>query len=198
MERPSTGIVITQQALTSQLKALSVRIAIVVPNAALAYLSRLAFGAGNHRVFYGDIAGAVQWLTGDSGSPPSDPAPGGSLWVEEVGNFILARIRGMPSEALVHECQSRLLTLLKATDCRRVLYDALEMSRPPVEIAVTQQVLTSELQSYSVRLAVVVPTTALAYLSRLAFGRGEHRVFYADMQAAVEWLSRGPGSPAVN
>ena len=39
------------------------RRAIVVPNTRLAYLARLAFGEGDYRVFYSDIAAAVVWLS---------------------------------------------------------------------------------------------------------------------------------------
>lgn len=55
-------VVLTQQSLTEALKQPSVRLAIVVPNSALAYLARLAFGEANHRVFYSDVAGAILWL----------------------------------------------------------------------------------------------------------------------------------------
>jgi hypothetical protein len=39
-----------------------------------------------------------------------------------------------------------------------------------------------------VKIAIVVPNTAIAYLARLAFGEANHRVFYNDMSAAVLWL----------
>lgn len=38
------------------------RRAIVVPNSRLAFLARLAFGDGDYRVFYDDLAAAVRWL----------------------------------------------------------------------------------------------------------------------------------------
>ena len=41
------------------------RRAIVVPTAKLAYLARLAFGEGDYRVFYNDIAAALKWLTAE-------------------------------------------------------------------------------------------------------------------------------------
>jgi hypothetical protein len=37
----------------------------VVPTAKLAYLARLAFGEGDYRVFYNDIAAALKWLTAE-------------------------------------------------------------------------------------------------------------------------------------
>ena len=112
----------------------------------------------------------------------------GNLWVELVGKIIIARIRGVPTEALIHECQQRLVLLLKDTDCRRVMYDALEMDSPPVDVAWAQQSLTAAIDEPAMRIAIVVSNTRVAYLSRLAFGHANHRVFYNDIPAAVRWL----------
>lgn len=117
----------------------------------------------------------------------------GHLWVELVGDVIVARVRGMPTVELIQACQGRVLSLLQDTGCRRVLYDALEMERPPVDIAVVQQGLTSNLKAHSARIALVVPNTALAYLARLAFGESDHRVFYNDIAGAFAWLAQGQG-----
>lgn len=111
-----------------------------------------------------------------------------NLWVELVGSFIIARVRGTPSEELITECQERVDALLQATSCRRILYDALEMSHPSVDVTLLQQKLSEQFAGLSVRLAIVVPDTRTAYLGRIAFGDSEHRVFYNDMGAAVTWL----------
>ena len=50
------------QALTAALKNARVKIAIVVPNTAIAYLARLAFADANHRIFYSDLSAAALWL----------------------------------------------------------------------------------------------------------------------------------------
>jgi hypothetical protein len=34
----------------------------------------------------------------------------------------------------------------------------------------------------------VVPNTRVAFLTRLAFGEGDYRVFYNDISAAIRWL----------
>src|SRR5689334_3178422 len=94
----------------------------------------------------------------------------GSSWVELVGNVVVARVRGAPDGPLVRACHERVIELVKATGCRRIMYDALEMARPPVEVALTQQELTPELHKLSLRIALVVPNTGIAYLGRLAFG----------------------------
>ena len=111
------------------------------------------------------------------------------LWVEPVGGIILARIRGVATAALIQECHQRIGVLQRDTGCKQVMYDALELERPPIEIVLTQQGLTDALKQADVKVAIVVPNTGIAYLARLAFGEANHRVFYNDIAAAVSWLS---------
>jgi len=113
-----------------------------------------------------------------------------NVWVELVGDVIVARVRGAPNVKVIHECQERVLALLKDTGCRCVLYDALEMDRPSTEVTLAQQEFTPQLLAFSAQIALVVPNTTLAYLARLAFGESNHRVFYNDMAAAFAWLSK--------
>lgn len=63
MHPPHVDVPWSQRALDEKLGDLQLRRAIVVPTAKLAYLARLAFGDGDYRVFYNDIAAAVKWLT---------------------------------------------------------------------------------------------------------------------------------------
>lgn len=109
-------------------------------------------------------------------------------WVELVGDIIIARIRGVPTEDLVRDCQQRVLALLRDTHYRKILYDALELDSPSVDITLLQQNLSEELHRLGAKIALVAPNTRVAYLSRLAFGSGNHRVFYNDMSAAIRWL----------
>jgi len=60
---PPVDVPWSQRELDAQLGELHLRRAIVVPNARLAFLARLAFGEGDYRVFYNEIAAAVRWLT---------------------------------------------------------------------------------------------------------------------------------------
>jgi hypothetical protein len=60
---PPVDVPWSQRALDESLDGLHLRRAIVVPTAKLAYLARLAFGEGDYRVFYNDIAAALKWLT---------------------------------------------------------------------------------------------------------------------------------------
>lgn len=114
------------------------------------------------------------------------------LWVEPVGDLILARVRGLPSESLLRECQVRVLQIAMNRgfgQLHRVLYDALEMTAPSREIPLVQQQLNKDLGALRFRRAIVVPNTVLADLASLAFGEGNHRVFHNDMTAALSWLS---------
>ena len=112
------------------------------------------------------------------------------LWVEPVGEIIVVRVRGVPNEALLRECQERVLLLLRETGCHRILYDALELVAPPVQVALFQEKLDqSTMEAKKLRRAIVVPNTKLAYLARLAFGEGDYRVFYNDIATAIKWLT---------
>lgn len=90
----------------------------------------------------------------------------------------------------MQSAQEQVLLLLSETDRARVLYDALEMAAPPVELVVSQQEKSDQLYQRGVRIAILTPNTRIAYLARLAFGRGEYRVFYNDLSEAVAWLTR--------
>lgn len=115
----------------------------------------------------------------------------GQLWIEPVGGVLIARMRGVPDEEMLRECQSRILELVKDTRQGLILHDCLEMETPQVEVPVSQWKLDQDIGSIHLKRAVVVPNTKLAYLARLAFGEGDVRVFYNDMAAALAWLTSG-------
>jgi hypothetical protein len=62
------------------------------------------------------------------------------------------------------------------------------MLPPPVDVPLIQQELDGRVTDVHLRRAIVVPNSRLAYLSRLAFGEGDYRVFYNDMVDAIRWL----------
>jgi hypothetical protein len=111
------------------------------------------------------------------------------VWVELVGELVVARVRGEPTEAVLRECQDKVLFLVRDAGRGKVLYDTLEMDAPPVDVPWSQRALDENLGGIKLRRAIVVPNSKLAYLARLAFGEGDYRVFYNDMIAAVKWLS---------
>jgi|SRR5581483_3235203 len=116
------------------------------------------------------------------------------LWVELVGDLVIARIRGEPTVALLQECQRQVLFLARDAGRAKVLYDALEMTPPPVDVPWSQRELDQQLDGVQLRRAIVVPNSKLAYLARLAFGEGDYRVFYNDIVEAVQWLSETASS----
>jgi hypothetical protein len=115
----------------------------------------------------------------------------GSFWVELVSDVIVARVRGQPTPEIIKSCQDAVLMLLRDTTRTKILYDTLEMLDPSADLALMQRSLdASQLPpDRRLRRAIVVPNSRLAYLSRLAFGDGEHRVFYNDLVGALEWLN---------
>lgn len=116
----------------------------------------------------------------------------GELWVERVGELIIARVRGEPTADLLRQCQAQVLRLVQETGQGKVLYDTLEMVPPPVDVPWVQRELDEGLGAVHLRRAIVVPNSRLAFLARLAFGEGDYRVFYNDIVAAVQWLSEDP------
>ncbi len=118
----------------------------------------------------------------------------GQAWVELVGDLVVARVRGEPTEELLRETQDQVLFLVRDAGRGRVLYDTLEMEAPHVDVPWSQRALDEKLGTIKLRRAIVVPNSRLAYLARLAFGEGEYRVFYNDFIAAMRWLSEDTAS----
>jgi hypothetical protein len=116
----------------------------------------------------------------------------GALWVELSGELIIARLRGEPTVELLAECQQQVIQLARDAGRALVLYDVLEMHPPHVDVPWAQRELDEKLGGLKLRRAIVVPTSKLAYLARLAFGEGDYRVFYNDIAAAVRWLTDAP------
>ena len=113
----------------------------------------------------------------------------GQAWVELVGDLVMARVRGEPTEELLRETQDQVLFLVRDAGRGKVLYDTLEMEAPHVDVPWSQRALDEKLGAIKLRRAIVVPNSRLAYLARLAFGEGEYRVFYNDFISAMRWLS---------
>jgi hypothetical protein len=117
------------------------------------------------------------------------------IWVEPVGSVILARLRGKPTAELLRECEARVMDLARDTRQVRVLYDALELEAPEMDLVLLQKQLHSDRQDSLgaglLRTGILVANTRIAYLARIAFGHaGEasYRVFYNDLSGALKWL----------
>lgn len=113
-------------------------------------------------------------------------------WVEVSGSIIIARMRGEVTLVEIDSVKQQITQLVADTDIRRVLYDGLEMEPPTVELTLAQQAVAAEFHSQGVRIAILAPNTRIAYLARIAFGAGDHRVFYHDLAAATAWLTSDP------
>ena len=66
------------------------------------------------------------------------------LWVEPVGDIVLARMRGRCDVETIKEIHQRVFELVKDTHQVKVLYDGLEMEDPTVDMAVLQQKMDAE------------------------------------------------------
>lgn len=182
---PEADLVLMQRGLDDQLRGLHLRRAFVVPDAHMAYMARLAFGEGDYRVFYDDLEQAMAWLRA---VPAGSGSPAGEASVETQGDVVVARIRGTPDAAMLASVQRQAIEQARAAATRRVLYDARLLTPPDTELVLMQRALDDQLAALGLRRAIVVPNTRIAYLSRLAFGEGEARVFYDDVEAALRWL----------
>ncbi len=104
----------------------------------------------------------------------------GQVWIELVGELVIARVRGEPTEQLLRDAQERVLFLVRDAERGKVLYDTLEMEPPPVDVPWVQRALDEKLGPIKLKRAIVVPNSRLAFLARIAFGEGDYRVFYNE------------------
>jgi hypothetical protein len=113
------------------------------------------------------------------------------LDVRVSDDLLVVEVQGEMNEAVLRECQQRVLELAHETGLRRVLYDARAMIAPEADLALMQQKLDDQLGGMKLRRAILVPGTRIAYLARIAFFEGENQVFYDDIDAARAWLREG-------
>jgi hypothetical protein len=109
--------------------------------------------------------------------------------VELSGEIVVARVRGEVTEEALGRLHEQVLLLLRGAAHRNVLYDALEMCPPTIDMTLLQQRMSEAVHLKQGRVAILVSSTRIAYLARIAFGQREHRVFYDDLGAAMAWLN---------
>ncbi len=105
---------------------------------------------------------------------------------------ICASVTGVITEQLILERHARVLSLIRESGCKAVLYNVLDLEPPSLDLVELQHKLNMEFQKMEVKLAVVVPGSRLAYLARLAFGDLSYRVFYESVNDALQWLAYSP------
>ena len=66
------------------------------------------------------------------------------ICVEPVGSVIVARLRGLPTAEMLRECEQRVLELARDTQHVRVLYDALELEAPEMDLVLLQKQLDTD------------------------------------------------------
>ena len=114
--------------------------------------------------------------------------------VIRMGNLIHAKYRGAMTMALVQEGEQKIEALIDTTVSPRVLYDTLEMDPPTMDLALEMKRFDGRIRAKVVRSATVVRDAMTAFLSKIAFALSrEHKVFYDDMQKAVQWLNEADG-----
>ena len=107
---------------------------------------------------------------------------------EAVGSLVVVRLIRPMSERVLEECQLCMLETLQQTGSKAVLYDLREMQPTSVNVMLYQRILNEHVRHLELRRAIVVPNTLIAHLARLAFGVGDYKLFYDDVDAAKRFL----------
>lgn len=109
--------------------------------------------------------------------------------VVRTGNLIHAKYRGTMTMDLVREGERKIEALIEVAGNARVLYDTLDMDPPSMDLALEMKAFDGRIRNRVVRSATVVRDAMTAFLSKVAFALSRnHKVFYDDLQRAVEWL----------
>ena len=107
---------------------------------------------------------------------------------EAVGSLVVVRLTRPESERVLEECQLCVLETMQQTGSKAVLYDLREMQAAPVNVLLYQRIFNEHVRHLDLRRAIVVPNTQLAHLARLAFGVGDYKLFYDDLDGAKRFL----------
>jgi len=107
---------------------------------------------------------------------------------EALGSLVVVRLTEAITERVLEECQLCMLETLQRTGSKAVLYDLTELQPTPVNVLLYQRLLNEHVRHLDLRRAIVVPNTQVAHLARLAFGVGDYKLFYDDLDAAKRFL----------
>jgi hypothetical protein len=107
---------------------------------------------------------------------------------EAVGSLVVVRLTQPTSERVLEECQLCMLETMQQTGSKAVLYDLTEMQPTSLNVLLYQRILNDHVRHLDLRRAIVVPNTQIAHLARLAFGVGDYKLFYDDLEAAKRFL----------
>ena len=107
---------------------------------------------------------------------------------EAVESLVVVRLTRAASERVLEECQLCMLETLQQAGSKAVLYDLTQLQPAPVNVLLYQRILDEHVRHLDLRRAIVVPNAEIAHLARLAFGVGNYRLFYDDLDAAKRFL----------
>jgi len=107
---------------------------------------------------------------------------------EAVGSLVVVRLTQAVNERVLEECQLAVLETMQQTGSKAVLYDLTEMQPAPVNVLLYQRLLNEHVRHLNLKRAIVVPNTQIAHLARLAFGVGDYKLFYDDLDGAKRFL----------
>jgi hypothetical protein len=107
---------------------------------------------------------------------------------EAVGSLVVVRLTQPVDERVLEECQLCVLETMQQTGSKAVLYDLTEMQPTAVNVLLYQRLLNEHVRHLDLRRAIVVPNTQIAHLARLAFGVGDYKLFYDDLEGAKRFL----------
>lgn len=112
------------------------------------------------------------------------------VWVELVGNIIIARISGEASPEMLKARHERILQIEQDTGCKKLLLDDLQMAPLAYSGVEAQRVLSRELETLGFKIAILVPNSKMAFIARQKFSGDNARVFYNNMVEALAWLAQ--------
>ena len=107
---------------------------------------------------------------------------------EAAGSLVVVRLMRPMSDRVLEECQLCMLETMQETGSKAVLYDLTEMQPTSLNVLLYQRILNDHVRHLDLRRAIVVPNTQIAHLARLAFGVGDYKLFYDDLEAAKRFL----------
>ncbi|MEO8035291.1 MAG: hypothetical protein ABI837_12725 [Acidobacteriota bacterium] len=112
-----------------------------------------------------------------------------SVRVAASRGVIHAVYEGTMTMELVKEGQRQIEALIPTLASPVVLYDTLAMDPPQMSLALEMKAFDSRIAPLILRSATVVSNAATAFCAKVAFiFSREHRVFYNDRRAAIDWL----------
>ncbi len=112
-----------------------------------------------------------------------------SVNVELKDSIIYATYIGEMTMELVKQAAASIEDYVNKSDHCKILYNTLDMTNPPMKLALEMQSFDKRIKGKVDKSATVVPTATTAFMASIAFVLSKnHKVFHNDLEAAKEWL----------